>query len=282
MPRVVNTARRAFDRAAATYDRADAMHREVGKRLVEHLDPIRVDPRRVVDLGCGTGTHLEAISARFPGAELLAVDFSLPMLERARKHGSWWRRALARGQPACLCADIQALPLAASSVGLAVSNLALQWCDAERVFAEASRILVKEGLLLFSTLGPDTLRELRSAFAEAGAPLAASFVDMHDLGDALVAAGFTQPVMEMEIITLEYSTLDALSRDLHAVGALRAASQKSLGARARWKRAAEAYDSRRRGGVLPATYEVVYGHAWKGTPRRSDGRQVVDFVRRPM
>ncbi len=280
MPRAVNRARRSFERAAPTYGAGDALHREVGRRLVEHLDPIRVDPARVIDLGCGTGAHLEALCKRFPDAELLALDFSQAMLQRARRRGSWWRRTFG-ARTACICADMQALPLAPASAGLAFSNLAVQWCDPLAVFAEASRVLVKDGLLLFSTLGPDTLRELRASFAAAGAPLAMDFADMHDIGDALVEAGFTQPVMEMELVTLEYSTLDALSRDLHAVGAMGAAHSKSLGARGRWKRAAAAYESRRREGALPATYEVVYGHAWKGTPRRADGLKVIDFMQRP-
>jgi malonyl-CoA O-methyltransferase len=276
----MNRRRRAFERAAPGYDAGDALHREIGRRLVEHLDPIRVEPARVIDLGCGTGTHLEALAARFPDAGLVAIDFSKAMLERARRRGSWWRRTFG-ARAACICADMQSLPLASASAGLAFSNLALQWCDPRAVFAEASRVLVKEGLLLFSTLGPDTLRELRAAFAAAGSPLAMDFDDMHDIGDALVAAGFTQPVMEMELVTLEYATLEALARDLHAVGALGAASSKSLGARGRWKRAGAAYEARRRDGALPATYEVIYGHAWKGAPRRGDGSQVIDFVRRP-
>jgi malonyl-CoA O-methyltransferase len=282
MPGAMSRARRAFDRAAATYDDADALHREVGRRLIEHLDPIRVDPARVLDLGCGTGSSLDALARRFPRAELLAIDFSPAMLHRARQRGTWFQRTFGPRRAASICADVHALPLAASSAGLAYSNLALQWCDPGRVFAEASRVLTKEGLLLFSTLGPDTLRELRAAFEATGAALAMEFVDMHDLGDALVGAGFTQPVMEMEHITLEYSTLDALSKDLHSVGALGSVQPGSLGARARWRRAAVSYEARRRDGALPATYEIVYGHAWKGAPRRSaDGRQVIDFVRHP-
>jgi len=273
--------RRAFERAAATYESADALHREVGRRLVEHLDPIRVDPARVLDLGCGTGSQLDALARRFPGAQVVGLDFSPAMLRRALARVPWWRRALGVRPARFACADLQSLPLAEASAGLAFSNLALQWCDARAVFAEAARVLVKDGLLLFSTLGPDTLRELRHAFGAAPFP---GFVDMHDLGDALVAAGFGQPVMEMELLTLEYSTLDALLADLHRVGALGAAAPSAgLGGRGRREAAARAYEARRRDGALPATYEVVYGHAWKAGARlAADGRQVIDFVRAPL
>ena len=275
----MSAARRAFERAAATYDSADALHREVGRRLLEHLDPIRIEPSRVLDLGCGTGSQLEALARRFPRAHIVGLDFSAAMLRRAAARAPWWKRALGARTPRFACADLQELPLAAASSGLAFSNLALQWCDARAVFAEAARVLQKDGLLLFSTLGPDTLRELRAAF---GIAPFAGLVDMHDLGDALVAAGFGQPVMEMELLTLEYSSLEALLEDLHAVGALAAAPRKARGLASREGRAAaaRAYEARRRDGALPATYEIVYGHAWKAAARQAaDGRQVIDFVR---
>ena len=277
----MSPARRAFERAAATYDSADALHREIGRRLIEHLDPIRVDPARVLDLGCGTGSQLEALARRFPRAEIVGIDFSRSMLRRAAGRAPWWKRAVGARTPRFACANVEALPLAAASAGLAFSNLALQWCDAKAVFAEAARVLEKDGLLLFSTLGPDTLRELRAAFGAAPFP---GLADMHDLGDALVAAGFGQPVMEMELLTLEYSTLEALLGDLHAVGALAAAPARSRGLASRGRRvaAAHAYEARRRDGALPATYEVVYGHAWRAAARHAaDGRQVIDFVRAP-
>lgn len=273
--------RRAFERAAATYDSAAALHREVGRRLVEHLDPIRLEPHRVIDLGCGTGSQLEALARRFPASDVLGVDFSRAMLRHAAGRAPWWKRAMGVRTPRLACADLEKLPFAAASAGLAFSNLALQWCDPRAVFAEVARVLVKDGLLLFSTLGPDTLRELRAAFGTSSFP---GLVDMHDLGDALVASGFGQPVMEMELLTLEYSTLEALLGDLHAVGALAAApgSPAGLGARSRREAAARAYEAQRRDGALPATYEVVYGHAWKAAARHAaDGRQVIDFVRAP-
>jgi malonyl-CoA O-methyltransferase len=276
-------ARRAFERAAAHYDAAALLHREIGKRLLEHLDPMRLDPARILDLGCGTGAFFDALGKRFPRAELVGLDLAQAMLAQARRRTAWWRRALRARSPRLVCGDAERLPLASGSVGLIFSNLALQWCRAGPVFAEAARTLSTGGLLLFSSFGPDTLKELRVAFTAAdGARHVHTFADMHDLGDALVHAGFADPVMEMEVLTAEYSTVDALARDLKACGgcnALAARSRGLIGPRA-WKRMVERYEAQRRDGALPATYEVIYGHAWRAAPKRTaDGRQVIDFHR---
>lgn len=272
--------RRSFERAAGTYDAAAILQREVGARLLEHLDPIRLEARRILDLGCGTGSAFAALGERFPKAQLVALDLAPSMLAQAGKRSGWFARALRRG-PARVCGDAQSLPFAAGSVELVFSNLALQWTDPALVFAEAARVLVPEGLFLFSTFGPDTLREFRAAFAAAdGAPHVHDFIDMHDLGDQLVHAGFADPVMEMDHVTLEYDTVEAAARDLQAIGArnAHAGRARGLSGRARWRRMAEAYEAFRRDGALPATYEVIYGHAWKVPPKRSaDGRQVMAF-----
>ncbi len=277
--------RRAFDRAARTYDGAAVLQREIGGRLLEHLEPVRLEPRRVVDLGCGTGHAFDALAKRYPRASLLGLDLAPAMLARAKDRSPWWRRALGSPSPALVCADAESLPLAGGSVQLVFSNLALQWCDPAAVFAEVSRALEPGGLFLFSTFGPDTLRELRAAFAAAdGAPHVNAFVDMHDLGDALVGAGLSDPVMDMEVITMEYGSVEALARDLKAIGAVNALAARSRGlpGRARWERMAKAYEDFRRDAHLPATFEVVYGHAWKVPPRKiADGRQVVSFVPGP-
>jgi len=274
-------ARRSFERAAARYDAASSLHREIGERLLEHLDPMRVDPARILDLGCGTGALFDSLGKRFPRAELVGLDLAHAMLAQARRRTAWWRRAVGARSPRLVCADAERLPLAAGSVDLIFSNLALQWCRAETVFTEAARALSTGGLLLFASFGPDTLKELRAAFTAAdGARHVHTFVDMHDLGDALVHAGFADPVMEMEVLTVEYSTVDALARDLKATGgrnALAARSRGLVGARA-WKRMVDRYEAERRGGALPATYEIIYGHAWRTAPKRTaDGRQVIDF-----
>jgi malonyl-CoA O-methyltransferase len=276
--------RRGFDRAAATYDEAAVLQREICGRLLEHLDPIRLAPAGVLDLGCGTGHAFDALAKRFPAAALVGIDIASAMLARATDRSPWWRRLLGARPPSLVCADAERLPLASSSMDLVFSNLALQWCDPGRVFPEAARALSTNGLFLFSTFGPDTLKELRAAFAQAdGAPHVNRFIDMHDLGDALVHAGFADPVMEMETVTLEYDTVLAVARDLKAIGAVNSlpARTRGLPGRARWRRMTEAYEHFRRDGVLPATWEVIYGHAWKAPSKRlADGRQVVAFAPR--
>jgi malonyl-CoA O-methyltransferase len=273
--------RRAFERAALTYDKHAVLQREVGTRLAQHLDPVRIEPRIVVDLGCGTGESFAELARRFPGANLLGVDFAHAMLARAHARAPAWKRLLRANTPRLVCADAEALPVAPASAQLVFSNLALQWCRPERVFAEVARVLEVGGLFIFSTFGPDTLKELRAAFAAVD-PFehVNPFVDMHDLGDALVHAGLAEPVMEMEVLTLEYASVEAVARDLKAIGAGNAlpGRPRGLSGRGRWQRMVERYERERRGDTLPATYEVVYGHAWKAPPRRSaDGRAVIDF-----
>lgn len=273
--------RRSFERAAPRYDEHAVLQREVCARLLEHLDPVRLDPKRIVDLGCGTGAAFEALARRFPGAELLGIDFAHAMLARASRRAPWWKRALGTSPARLACADAERLPLAAASTQLVFSNLALQWCRPEAAFAEAARVLEAGGLFLFSTFGPDTLRELREAFRATDTQSHVhTFIDMHDLGDALVHAGLADPVMEMEVVTLEYASVEDVARDLKAIGAHNALSgrPRGLAGRGAWRRMAERYERQRRDGSLPATYEVIYGHAWKVPPRKTaDGRQVIDF-----
>ena len=273
--------RRSFERAAATYDRNSVLQCEIGIRLMRHLDPMRIDPKRLVDLGCGTGMFFEPLRQRFPRAERIGIDIARSMLARAARRDPWWRRLPGVRTTRLACADAERLPLAAGCAQLVFSNLALQWCRPEAVFAEAARVLEPGGLLLFSTFGPDTLKELRAAFAAVDRHEHVNrFVDMHDLGDMLVNAGFADPVMDMEVITLEYACVEAVARDLKAIGAQNSlpGRPRGLSGRGRWRDVIANYERERRNGVLPASYEVVYGHAWKVAPRKlSDGRQVIDF-----
>ena len=277
--------RRAFGRSAHTYDAAAVLQREVCSRLLEHLDPIRLQPARILDLGCGTGEALSRLGKRFPASHRVGIDLAASMLQRTAARTPGWKRWLGSRAPALICADAERVPLAPGSVDLAFSNLMLQWCGADRVFHEAARVLRNEGLILFSTFGPDTLRELRAAFRAADdAEHVTRFIDMHDLGDALVHAGFADPVMEMETITLEYDSVRALVNDLRSLGAVNARPDRPRGlmGHRRWRRMEAAYENLRRDGVLPATWEIVYGHAWKVPPKRlADGRQVIGFTSRP-
>ncbi|HET7135588.1 MAG TPA: methyltransferase domain-containing protein, partial [Casimicrobiaceae bacterium] len=214
--------RRGFARAAATYDDAAALQHEIGARMNERLEYVKLAPTAVLDAGCGTGDAVGELAARYPAARVVAFDVALPMVERAGARSQVRRTALSRllrpfaargaADAAFVCADIVALPFAGVAFDLVWSNLALQWVnDLPRAFAEFRRVLKVGGLLSFTTFGPDTLRELRSAFAGVDARTHTSrFVDMHDIGDMLVNAGFADPVMDMEYVTLTYETPRAL------------------------------------------------------------------------
>ena len=253
-------ARRAFDTAAGGYDQVAVLQREIGERMLERLGYIRLAPRRLLDLGCGTGLSLDGLAHRYRRAELIALDFAPNMLRLARRRGHWLNR------PRLLCADAEQVPLADDSVDLVFSNATLQWVnDLDATFRELLRVLRPGGLLLFSTFGPDTLRELRAAWAVAdGGAHVSSFLDMHDIGDALVRAGFADPVMDVERMTLTYADIGDLMRDLKRLGARNALTARARGltGRRRFAAVAEAYERERRDGRLPATYEVVHGHAW--------------------
>jgi malonyl-CoA O-methyltransferase len=266
-------ARRRFDRAAAGYLGAARLEVEAGARMLERLDYMRLAPRRILDAGCGPAPQAAALARRYPRAQLLALDFSLPMLARARGACGWLARLRGAG-PLAVCGALERLPLAAGCVELAWSNMALHWSsDVPAALAELQRVLAVEGLLMFSTLGPDTLKELRVAAGEARVH---RFADMHDLGDALVAAGFSAPVMDMEMLTLAYRDADALLADLRASGQTLARTDRARGLAGRRQRAALAAAG------TSASVEVIYGHAWKGAPRhRADGRSIVHFERRP-
>lgn len=284
-PRLV---RRRAERAAGSYAGVDALAREVSRRMAERLDYIRIQPRRILDLGCGPGADLADFAARYPGVPRLAIDHAPAMLVQARGEKSLLQRLMRLGKPAApdfVCADAAALPLPRGCTSLLWSNLMLQWQhDPLPALQEMHRVLEVGGLLMFSTLGPDTLRELRASLPRSSTEHLHRFIDMHDIGDALVKAGFSDPVMDMEMITLTYTRLDDLLHDLRASGSTNAALSRPRGltGRQHWASLRAAYEGRRRDGRLPATFEVVYGHAWKPEPKTlDDGRAIVRFERKP-
>jgi len=285
--------RRNFARAAAAYDAAAAVSREICARLLERLDLMRLAPEQILDAGSGTGVAAGMLIRRYPRARISAVDLSLPMLRVQPRLGKWGgavRTALGRGAVHLVCGDFERLPLRSGAIDLVASNLALHWSDQPAVaLAEMHRVLRPGGLAAFTAFGPDTLKELALASANAGEPSPMHrFVDMHDLGDLLIRSGFAAPVMEMEYLTLTYAQLEDLLRDLRASGAL-SIRRNSIGLRTpRWReRVAQRYEAMRRDGRLPATLEIVYGHAWKPEEERStrasgvthDGRAIVRFDR---
>ena len=249
--------------------------------MLERLDYVKLAPARILDAGCGPAPQALQLLRRYRGAHLVGLDWSIGMLRRIATPGLF-DRLRGRAGPSAVCADMASIPLAARSFSLVWSNMGLHWCeDPQAAIAEFHRVLDVDGLLMFSTLGPDTLKELRSAFTGIpGAPRVHSFVDMHDLGDMLVAAGFAAPVMDTETITLTYTGVEALVADLRATGQTCALAHRSRGlfAPAQWERVRAALGPCMRDGRLPATIEVVYGHAWKGAPRRTpEGHAIVNL-----
>lgn len=281
--------RRAFSRSAQTYDAVAQLQRLAEARLLESLDYwddsalARKSPQRILDLGCGTGSASRALQQRWPKAQVLSMDLALPMLAQARTSGKrgWLTNPFA-ATPQPLCADARALPLADGSVDMIFSNLCLQWVeDLGAVLNGFRRVLKPNGLLLFSTFGPETLWELRGAFAQAdAAPHVSPFVDTAGVGDALINAGFFQPVVDRDEEVAAYPDMAALMRELRALGATNALTSRrhTLTGRGRFAAAASAYEAHRQAPGLPATWEIISAMAWApepGAPIREGGADLV-------
>lgn len=292
-PRAV---RRAFSRAAGTYDQAAVLQREIGTRMAERLDLVKLAPAAVLDAGCGTGEALGMLALKYPEARRVALDLALPMLEAARGRHAQARSGFARlaaawrskgpAEPVYVAGDLASLPFARASFELVWSNLALQWVlDLPGALGEMHRVLRVGGLAMFTTFGPDTLQELRGAFSRIDSrPHVSRFADMHDVGDMLVHAGFADPVMHMERITMTYADPMAVVRDLKSLGATNATigRRRGLLGKTAWRKLLDGLEALRREGRIPATFEVIYGHAWKAAPTRTpEGHAIVQLERRP-
>lgn len=266
--------RQHFSQAAPSYDDAAILQKTVAERVDERLELTTLTPKVVVDVGAGTGLLTHKVIQRYPQARHIAIDLSEAMLKQARSRlkapkFKWLPQQLGSKDGAHLInADAYALPLADQSVDLLVSNLMLQWCDdLDRVFREFRRVIRPQGLLMFTTFGPDTLKELKQAWAAADAQgqHVNQFVDMHDIGDALIRNGFGQPVMDVEHFTLTYDQPIGVLKDLKAIGATNSSLNRERGlmGKGKFQRMLEAYETfRLTDGKVPATYEVVHGHAW--------------------
>ncbi len=290
--------RRAFSRASAGYASAAALQREVESRLLESLELLELAPERgsgwspgvVLDVGSGPGRAARAMRERWPKARVVALDLSQDMLRQMPRGG--WRDALSLRRPVDrVCADLRALPLAEGSVDVLFSNLCLQWIDdLPAAFAGFRRVLRPGGTLVCSTFGPDTLWELREAFARADdVPHVSPFASIAQFGDALMHAGFRDPVLDRDVLVRGHRDLPALMHELRAIGATNAlrARRRTLTGRARFAAAAAAYEPLRGAGLpdaqadlLPSSWEVITALAWApppGAPIRERGAEIAAF-----
>jgi malonyl-CoA O-methyltransferase len=261
--------RLSFARAASTYDGADVLQTEVRDRLLERLQWVRLEPRRILDLGVGTGRALPALAALFPDAELVGLDITPAMLREAARRSS----NATSGLPILICADAARLPFPDQSMDLVFSNLVIHWSPAlDAVLAEVRRVLRHPGLFTFTTPGPESYRELRAAWrAVDQTPHVVSFPEMRALGDGLVRAGLAEPVMDTDTLTLRYREFSDLVADLRATGTTNASAGRHPGLTGRraWSRMTTTYEKERdTDGLLPATVEIVFGQAWAPATRR--------------
>ena len=253
----MSTIRNNFNSASSNYDDNAFLQNEIANRLAEKLKVISIKPQTIIDLGSGTGFLSNKTAEIFPNANLVCVDFAQKSL-------------LENSQNLKVCANAYELPFASNSVDFIVSNLMMQWCpDLKALFNECFRVLKPQGLFLFTTFGPDTLKELKRSWSAVDSSAHVNnFIDMHDIGDQMLQSGFQSPIMEMENITLTYEKVIDLMHDLKSIGAQNVSNRsKTLTGKTKFKKMIEMYESYRSDGKLPATYEVIYGHAWKNEKR---------------
>lgn len=271
--------RAAFEKAAASYDAAAVLQKEVAHRLVERMELMSMKPTSILDAGAGTGFISQLLSERYPKAKITALDLALNMLKQSRSKRTFKQRW--NKQFHYVNAEVENLPFADASVELVISGLTFQWCqDLPKVFKEIRRVLAPGGLLLFSTFGPDTLKELRQSWASVDdMPHVNIFADMHNVGDALLQSGFADPVMDMEMLTVTYKDVKTVMQDLKQIGAhnvMHGRSQQITG-KDKLKRMMQAYEEYRQDGLLPVSHEIVYGHAWVPESQVTNNGVVVPF-----
>lgn len=268
--------RRAFSRAAASYDEVAVVQRHVVAELSDRLAGIRHQPTRILEAGSGTGHGARELRRLYPKATVLCLDLALPMLQHAARQRGWF------GRERYVAGDMEQLPLAAGAVDMVFSSSSLHWCRLERTFAEFARVMAPASLLMFATFGPDTLAELRDAWRDIDDGVHVhGLTDMHDIGDELVRQGFADPVLDVDRLRVTYRDTDGLMRDLKALGSINADPARARGLTGKGKLTAlrRTLQSRRNAeGLLECSYEIIYGHAWApigGQRRESDGAVAV-------
>jgi malonyl-CoA O-methyltransferase len=274
--------RASFNRAAKTYDAAAVLQQLVRREMLNRLDLIKIDPQTILDSGCGTGHGSFALQKRFKKSQVISLDLAFDMLQRTKALRPILHKIT--GKNSLVCADIENLPITDASMSLVWSNLALQWCnDLDKSFSETKRVLQPNGLYIFSTFGPDTLKELRASIGNENTHVS-RFIDMHDIGDALTRAGFSAPVLDVERYTLTYDNVKNVMLDLKAIGANNATQGRGRGLAGKgfFKNLSMQYEKFRVNGKLPATFEVIYGHAWNPSSMRSSAEEFapIKFIKR--
>jgi malonyl-CoA O-methyltransferase len=274
--------RASFNRAASSYDAAAVLQKRVREEMLDRLGLINIKPKALLDAGCGTGAGSFELQKKFKNAKVVSLDVALSMLQKTKMQRPFLNKVFSKQH--LLCADIESLPIASSSINLLWSNLALQWCnDLDAAFNEAARVLQPNGLFIFSTFGPDTLKELRAASSNSHTHVS-RFIDMHDIGDALTRAGFSAPVLDVEHYTLTYDNVKGVMMDLKSIGAHNATQGRARGLQGKGflQNLTQNYEQFRTNNKLPATFEVIYGHAWRPASIRSAGQEFIpiEFVKR--
>jgi malonyl-CoA O-methyltransferase len=265
---------RRFDRAATGFDAADFVHAVARNGLITRLQPMQIRPGTIIDLGAATGAGSRLLRKQFRRARIIAIDLSGEMLGQARRKRSWFSKI------SMVQADARAMPVVEHGVDLVFANLLLPWIDnIAGLFHEIGRVLRKDGLFLFSTLGPDSLFDLRQAWQSVDNHAHVNrFPDMHDIGDALVGAGFLDPVLDADRLTITYSGVEGLFRDLTAAGARNSLAQRNpaLVSRSRFRTVQAALEERMNNSLLAVELEFVYGHCWSAGSRETGAEFHID------
>ncbi len=268
----------SFDKAAVNYERYAVLQKTVAERLSDRLELVKLNPSCVIDMGSGTGTSSRLLAGKYHKSKIIQFDIARQMLLASRSRSP---RFFSRHR--FICGDAEALPVVDSCAGLVFSSLTIQWCnDLDRLLSEVNRVLSPGGLIIFATLGPDTLKELRQSWLTADADVHINtFLDMHDIGDAIIRAGMDGVVMDVEMITMTYESCMDLMRELKNLGAHNANLDRNIALTGKGKlnRVIEAYESYRQDGKVPASFEIVYGHAWKSlTDKRRLAEKNISYI----
>jgi malonyl-CoA O-methyltransferase len=256
----------SFNNKASGYEKAAKIQNEIGMRMFDRLDYLAIKPQYILDLGCGTGIFSALLKKKYPKAQVLGLDLAFSMLEQSQKKLTLWRKWQ------LVNADMTKLPFASGIFDLIFANQVIHWSESlSPIFSELNRVMKVNGCLMFSTLGPDTFKEIRTAWKGDNFSHTNHFTDLHDIGDILVKERFLDPVMDMELLTAQYSSVSLLARGLQDQGVrnINPNRNKGLTSKSAWESFEKGYyNQKTKDGKYPLTYEVVYGHAWKGEQRQ--------------